>query len=502
MGENVGELVGVIFAEKGNPSMEAMVPERATNVVMEEIPIKEKIQGTRWSGPRILPPPPRRYDSLVNHVRACLPWWRRHAHQKRSETKLVEAAGAMPSGSPCTHSRGVGDDSGSHERRVYAGRSRHQIEESHGLHRSMVPHPEGRRIGRSKGAFDPQLEKGKCLPSCTQVQFGEYFQDLSSPTQGHVGGLYRFKACIFASWFIAVLIKVLHTAGGGRLLPLCGGAFWACTLAICSGQDHQDLRKFGTPPRVSSFLLFRRYPSAWTFPNGSEAHRSTFTLVVSRSGTIGQYTPVPFRARAEFSSSWCGIGFRTRMRPIPVRKLKSYRKELGKLVTHDMVTCRGAAAILGQVKSPLIVVSALRSFFCLLQPFVQQASVHGWDTMLPVPMEVRGQLRLCRDILLQWPGRYMLGRASTRLFGSDTSTHAYGGLDLRRHHLVHGYWRHLTPWHITLKEVSAATDTIRAMAYTGDPVKILVDNTVALSYLTKQGGKKLGINRLMRPFLI
>ena len=41
---------------------------------------------------------------------------------------------------------------------------------------------------------------------------------------------------------------------------------------------------------------------------------------------------------------------------IPARKLKSYRKELGKLVTHNMVTCRRAAAILGQVKSLLIVI--------------------------------------------------------------------------------------------------------------------------------------------------
>ena len=93
---------------------------------------------------------------------------------------------------------------------------------------------------------------------------------------------------------------------------------------------------------------------------------------------------------------------------IPARKLKAYRKELGKLVTHNMVTCRRAAAILGQVKSLLIVIPALRSFLCLLQAFVQQfkVSVHGWDTMLPVPTEVREELRLCKDILLQWPGRY------------------------------------------------------------------------------------------------
>ena len=128
---------------------------------------------------------------------------------------------------------------------------------------------------------------------------------------------------------------------------------------------------------------------------------------------------------------------------IPARKLKSHQKELEKLVTHNTVTCRRAAAILEQVKLLLIAIPALRSFLFLLHAFVQQVSVHGSDTMLPVPMEVREELRSCKDILLQWPGRYMLGRAPTRVFAFDASTLVYGGLDLRGHHLVHGYWRHL-----------------------------------------------------------
>ena len=45
-------------------------------------------------------------------------------------------------------------------------------------------------------------------------------------------------------------------------------------------------------------------------------------------------------------------------------------------------------------------------------------------------------------------------------------------------------------------------DTTWATAHKGNLVKISVNNTVALSYLTKQVCKKLGINRLMRPFLL
>ena len=89
-----------------------------------------------------------------------------------------------------------------------------------------------------------------------------------------------------------------------------------------------------------------------------------------------------------------------------------------------------------------------------------------------------------------------------RLFALDISTHAYGVSDLRGHDFVHGYWHNLAPWHINLWKFSAAMDTIRAMAHRGDLVKMLVNNIVALSDLTKQGGKKLEINRLTRPSLL
>ena len=65
MGQNLGELVEVIFAAKENPSMEAMVPERATDVVTEKIPIKEETPKDTVVGPKDPLPPPRRYDSLV-----------------------------------------------------------------------------------------------------------------------------------------------------------------------------------------------------------------------------------------------------------------------------------------------------------------------------------------------------------------------------------------------------------------------------------------------------
>ena len=80
--------MGVIFVEKENPPMEAMVPARATHVVTEKTPIKEETPKDTVVGPKDRLPPPRRYDSIVAHVRACLPWWRRHA--QTSVVRVIE----------------------------------------------------------------------------------------------------------------------------------------------------------------------------------------------------------------------------------------------------------------------------------------------------------------------------------------------------------------------------------------------------------------------------
>ena len=489
--------------------MEAMVPERATDVVTEKIPIKEETPKDTVVEPKDPLPHPPRYDSLVAHVRVCLPWWQRHAQP--SVVRIIE--------------RGV---------------------EPNWLRPPALRNPD-------RHVHTPQeLQMTRALMNDEYMPVGAVIK-----LKSHTG--------YTVPWFLIVKddglggqkVRLMHNLKKvnaflhapkftlesiSKIYPHLRKGMWAASIDLKHAYLH-----LGLSPSLSKFCTLRvgddyyrfvaapfglaHLPYFWdrvikTFEN--LAHRQGYLVFFYFDDILVLgHSPMEVRRIVAHLLEWfqqAGLLVnipKSHLEPvqnlihlgveldfvkgcvsIPARKLKSYRKELGKLVTHNMVTCRRAAAILGQVKSLLIVIPALRSFLCLLQAFVQQASVHGWDTMLPVPTEVREELRLCKDILLQWPGRYMLGRAPTRRFASDASTHAYGGLDLRGHHLVHGYWRHLTPWHINLKEVSAAMDTIRAMARKGDLVKILVDNTVALSYLTKQGGKKLEINRLMRPFLL
>jgi hypothetical protein len=70
---------------------------------------------------------------------------------------------------------------------------------------------------------------------------------------------------------------------------------------------------------------------------------------------------------------------------VPQHKLKSLRKDLGKLLTKHSLTCRRMAAILGVARSFLFPMPFLRAFTDHLMGFVNQNQVWGWDSEIPIP---------------------------------------------------------------------------------------------------------------------
>ena len=70
---------------------------------------------------------------------------------------------------------------------------------------------------------------------------------------------------------------------------------------------------------------------------------------------------------------------------VPTHKLKSVRKELGKFVTQQMMTCRKAAAILGQLRSFLTEFPVLRAFSDMLVKFTDHQRKVGWDQKVCIP---------------------------------------------------------------------------------------------------------------------
>jgi transcriptional regulator of met regulon len=90
---------------------------------------------------------------------------------------------------------------------------------------------------------------------------------------------------------------------------------------------------------------------------------------------------------------------------VPQENLKAIRKELGKLVTHKEMSCRKMAAILGATMSFLMTMPFLRAFTDQLVQFVNQQETLGWDYKVPIPAQLRQQVREMHFLLEEWKGR-------------------------------------------------------------------------------------------------
>jgi hypothetical protein len=186
---------------------------------------------------------------------------------------------------------------------------------------------------------------------------------------------------------------------------------------------------------------------------------------------------------------------------VPEQKLKSVQKELGKFLVQKEMSCRKAAAILGQLRSFLTALPCLRAFSDLLVQFTNQHSQLGWDKKVIISLELKNQVREIGTLLKDWRGRSFSGLSPVRKIFSDSSTQGWGAVDLTSGAKLQEFWRSDLGLHINIKELKASISACQSLAKEGETVFLTVDNQVAYSYLKKEGGRLPPFNSLMRPFL-
>lgn len=173
---------------------------------------------------------------------------------------------------------------------------------------------------------------------------------------------------------------------------------------------------------------------------------------------------------------------------VPPAKVKMVRKELGKLLTLRTISCRKVAAILGQVRSFLTALPALRAFTDHLVAFTNKHAATGWDTNLTIPGDLQEQVKEVGLILASWKGRRFEGDKETREIYSDSSNYGWGALETQSGNQVQDFWRSEMGLHINIKELKAAVAAVQSLAHPGEVVHLAVDNQVAYHYLRKGGG--------------
>ena len=187
---------------------------------------------------------------------------------------------------------------------------------------------------------------------------------------------------------------------------------------------------------------------------------------------------------------------------VPPARLKSVRKELGKLVKKHTISVRKLASILGQIRSFLTALPFLRAFTNHFVDFLQQEIPKGWDHVAMIPENLKQEVLSLHNLLSAWPGRKFQQQNVHRHLAADSSTTAWAGLDLTGGHLIQEFWRNSSGLHINVKELWAALNTIRSLAKRNEKIHLQVDNSTTFWYLKKMGGRKHVFNAQLKPFIL
>ena len=138
-----------------------------------------------------------------------------------------------------------------------------------------------------------------------------------------------------------------------------------------------------------------------------------------------------------------------------------------------------------------------RSFTDMMLSVIRLEQNFGWDSKHKLPAEMLKEVKTLGGLMDSWRGRELEGKAPVRILHSDSSSHAWAGIDLENQNLVQDSWRDSAGLHINVKELTAAIHTIKSLARPQEKVLLCVDNSVAYHYL-KKGGKVPHLNQLMR----
>jgi hypothetical protein len=141
----------------------------------------------------------------------------------------------------------------------------------------------------------------------------------------------------------------------------------------------------------------------------------------------------------------------------------------------------------------------LRSFTDNMLNFIQQVRQLGWDHQVPIPQDLKQEVRDLNVITLGWQGRPFLEKVYKTHLHSDSSQVAWAGVNIQTGQKVQEFWREQKTLHINLKELQAAVHTVKSLSRPKDTVILSVDNSVTHAYLHKGGGRKAYLNQILRP---
>ena len=90
-----------------------------------------------------------------------------------------------------------------------------------------------------------------------------------------------------------------------------------------------------------------------------------------------------------------------------------------------------------------------------------------WDRQLNILPRLTDQIKDFKAFQNIWQGRPFADKC-TRKLHSDSSNHAWAGLDLKTGRFVREFWREKSALHINVKELEPAIATVKSLAKQGE----------------------------------
>ena len=179
----------------------------------------------------------------------------------------------------------------------------------------------------------------------------------------------------------------------------------------------------------------------------------------------------------------------------PINKLKNCSKELRKMLNKEQVSPRQLASILGKINSLADALFPTRVHTNDLHRLkLSLLQGKNWDRVGPLSPEARQDLLWWKENIFRMNGRSLTPPTVDINCATDSSGWAWGAWMETPEGLVR--WRgvfpcHLADKHINYKELKAVHYLLRSAtpAFTGKTLGLGIDNTTALWYLRKMGGK-------------
>ena len=123
--------------------------------------------------------------------------------------------------------------------------------------------------------------------------------------------------------------------------------------------------------------------------------------------------------------------------------------------------------------------------------FIQAEKTQGWDHSQLISPLLKQEIVKLTQQLQEWKGRSLDKKVKLRELHSDSSDTIWAGVDIEKGIFTQEYWRDKSGLHITIKELTAAVQTVKSLALPKETVNLGVDNVVAYHYIRKGGADYL-----------